>query len=344
MAIYDINSDQLSQAYDISGTSLDTAYDVEGMEVFGNSYPIDNVVSYYRSEVESVADEINALSSDWTSFVFITDTHNTANENNSQAIINYLLKNTKAKRCFHGGDYCDGDWDSTKYSNWVAPFKQYSRGQFFPAIGNHERFGVPYLSTLVEYIYQDFLANKSYLQGALTSFYYYFDDTSRKTRYLVVNTSESSANGMSTTQLNWITNAVALPGTDWNLVVFGHHDIDASNVTGDWKSTKSAEVTTALSSCNGKIVGYFCGHEHVDQLRLVNNKFYQLISYCDRFENADYFEIDNPSRTRGTTSEHTITVVSFNTSTGEVVTRRIGAGAGSSAHEFSWNYKTLQVS
>lgn len=341
MAIYDKNGSVLTSVYSYNGARLSRAYDINGTSVYGNNYSIDNVVSYMQTETINVSDQINALDSSWVSFVYITDIHNDANENNSQAVANYLLHNSKVMGLFLGGDYCAGDWNATYYSEWMESILEYSQEQTYPVLGNHERFGVPSLSTLVPYIHDDFLADKSFLNGEPQLFYYYFDNSSKKIRYMVINTSETSGNGVSDTQIRWITRNVSLPSTDWKLVVFGHHDIDVTNFTEDYKSTKSAEITSAISSCNGYIVGYFCGHEHLDQLRLVNNKFYQLISNCDRFETGDSWGVPRPSRTRGTSTEQVVTVVSFNISTGDVVTRRIGAGAGLTANEFSWNYKTL---
>lgn len=341
MTIYNLNGSIASNAYARNGSILSQAYDINGSLVYGDSYDINNVASYFRSEVQTVASQINSLSSDWVSFVFITDTHESDNENHSQAIANYLIHNSKAFGLFLGGDYSAGDWNATSYSNWMAPLIEYSQGQTFPVLGNHERLGVSNISTLVPYIHADFLSDKTYLNGETELFYYYFDNSSKKVRYMVINTAETSSNGVSDDQIRWITRNVYLPASDWKLVVFGHHDIDSTNFTGNYKSSKATEITNAISACNGYIVGYFCGHEHFDQLRLVNNKFYQLISLCDRFENSDPFDITCPVRTRGTSTEQVVTVVSFNIDTGEVVTRRIGAGAGLSANEFSWNYKIL---
>lgn len=346
MSVYEIDGSELNKVYDIGGDELSTAYDIDGDIVYTatpKEYAITNVVSYFRQDTEDVADELNALSSDWQSFVFLTDTHGSGNKQHSQAIAMYLMANTPATMLFMGGDYCQGDWVETQYDTYFEPF--ITNGfddELYPVIGNHERFGAE-LSAL-DVIYEDFLESKSKLKGNPSKFYYYFDKASKKTRYMFINTSNDLANGMTQTQIDWIAQNVILPASDWNLVVIGHIDIDASNITGQWKSAKASEITSAISLCNGHIVGYFCGHEHIDQLRLVNSKFYQLISLCDLFENDNYFEVDNyPTRTNGTDTEQVVTVVSFNTQTGIVQTRRIGAGAGSGVNEYTWNYKTLQV-
>ena len=339
MAVYSIDGTELNAVYDISADSLAFVYNINGTEIAVSApeYNITNVVRYFQQSVLDTVDELNELSDAWQSFIFVTDTHGSANKQHSQAIVMYLLANSSAKKAFFAGDYCASDW---ALDQWEAYFDTFLESGFapyiYPTIGNHERFGGAG-STLVA-IYDDYLSTKP-LNGTPANYYFYFDNKAKKTRFLFINTSNDIANGVSQTQINWIAQTAQLPGSDWSLVVIGHIDIDPDNtLTGSWKSAKASEVTTAISSCNGKIVGYFCGHEHIDQLRLVKNKFFQLISLCDKFENDNYFDVDNyPVRTSGTATEQVVTVVSFNTTTGDVVTRRIGAG-----DEYAWNYKTLQ--
>lgn len=341
MAIYDKSGYELNATYDLSGIDLTEAYNIDGDLIFTQEpieYSIENVAKYFKTQTLAVADAINGLSSDWQSFIFVTDSHQ-SNYWHSAPIVMYLLANTDARYFFHGGDCIAGAWSETDYMRYFAPMIENGfTSMIYPVIGNHELYlynGATYSDLSV--IYTSFL-QKPHLHGHPDEYYYYFDNTAKKTRYLFLNTSDTTGNQVTQAQLNWIYETVQLPGTDWSLVIVGHIDIDATNFTGQWKSNQATAVTNALSTCNGSIVGYFCGHEHIDQLRLVNNKFFQCICLCDVFENDNYFNVDNyPVRTAGTATEQVVTVVSFNTTTGGVVTRRIGAG-----DEYAWNYKTLQ--
>ena len=98
-------------------------------------------------------------------------------------------------------------------------------------------------------------------------------------------------------------------------------------ITRDWISYKAEDVTNALSSTNGTIIGYFCGHEHCDLIQVVNNKFYEVILLNDNCsKDTTFSEITNPDRIPETESEQAVSVVSINTETGDVDIKRIGAG------------------
>lgn len=332
--IYNVSGNSINAVYETDGLPLTEVFDIDGTQVFGESYDIENVTSYYREDVLDVATEINTLSNSWVSFVIITDSHGNANRQNSQAIATYLVRNTKANKLFHLGDVSGNSWSETEYSTYFAPLIENCQRQTYFACGNHEWFGNITWDTL-QIIYNNFLANKSYLHGTPNHFYYYFDDTAKKIRYLVINTSDGSHNGATQAQVNWITSSVQLPNSSWKLIVFGHMDINPSDpITSSWESGSASALSTAIASTNGTIIGYFCGHEHHDRIIKVNNVFYQVALLNDSCDKDTTFpSITNPDRTAGTTSEQAVSVISINTTTGAVVIRRIGAG-----QNLSYNY------
>lgn len=342
MPVYNTDGIDVNYAYNAMGMSLSQVYSLSGQEIIIGDIPeygIENVESYFRSKTLSVAEALDNLSSDWQSFIFVTDSHQ-SNYWHSAPIAMYLLANANVKQFFHGGDCIGGAWSDADYLRYFTPMitNGFTR-MIYPVVGNHELILVgDYTYESLSLIYDTFLSGKN-LHGHPDKYYYYFDNVPQKTRYLFINTSDTAANRVTSEQIGWLSEAVYLPSNTWNLVVIGHIDIDPTNMTGEWKSWNAQAVMTVISGSNGHIVGYFCGHEHIDQLRLVNSKFFQCICLCDVFENSNYFNVDNyPVRTAGTNTEQVVTVVSFNTTTGEVVTRRIGAG-----DEYAWNYKTLQT-
>ena len=286
---------------------------------------ITDIAQYYQNSTLKVAEEINSLNDNYVSFVIVTDTHGVKNGNNSQNIIRYLLKNTKADKLFHLGDSVASNWEESDCHLYFDYFNN-CKEQVFYALGNHETYGST--SDDINMIYENLLAEKDYLYGSPNRFYYYFDDADEQIRYLVINTSDNSEANTTDEQLEWITESVKLPSDDWKLIVFGHIDINPNDlITKDWKSPKSEEITNALSSTNGTLVGYFCGHEHFDSIQKVNDKFYEIVLLNDSCsKDTTFLEITNPDRILGTESEQAVSVVSINMKTGDVDIRRIGAG------------------
>lgn len=281
---------------------------------------IDDIAPYYQESTLNVAAEVNALSDDYVSFIVVTDTHGTKNKNNSQNIARYLLKNTKADRLFHLGDSVASTWNESDYRLYFDSFNN-CKQQVFYTLGNHETYEST--NNDIEMIYNDLLLCKEYLHGSPEKFYYYFDDVESNIRYLIINTSDTSNE-----QIEWINKSVKLPSDDWKLIVFGHMDIIENDpIMWKWVAPMSKDIADALSSTNGTIVGYFCGHEHCDLINKVEDKFYEIILLNDSCEADDTFdEIINPERIEGTNSENAISVVSINTVDGSVEIKRIGAG------------------
>ena len=326
--MYDIDGNTIESAYSVSGDVLGDAYDIDGNKL--GKYDISNVASYFQTETLSVASDINALSDDWQSFVFITDPHGNGNKNHSQAIGLYLLDNTKASMIVLGGDYSVGYWSSaTEYSNYVSAFLNSGLvNNIYAIYGNHERPSSDSVTTSAkQYIYNDFLKDKNNITGVLTDNYYYFDDTQKKMRYMFLNTSDGSDQyTMSSGQLEWIAENVVMPSSEWSLVVIGHVNlVKMANVTTA-NQTNGSSIVSAIENCNGTIVGYFCGHQHIDYTEKIGN-FQYTTMLCDKFENTNYYNgISVTDRVSGTDSEQAVSVISINTSTKNVVVRRIGAG------------------
>lgn len=336
MSVYSVTGSQLTSVHGVNGTTLSTAYDINGNAVFGGqSYPIENVQSYFRSETLSVADAVNGLSDDWQTFVFITDPHGRGNKQHSQAIALYLLHNTNCKMLVLGGDYSVSNWDKSQYDTYMSPFLNSGLVKnIYVLFGNHETYGGGTAEAKVS-IYNDFLKDKTNINGQPSENYYYFDNTTQKTRYMFINTSDGGETTVSSAQLSWISNNVVLPASDWSLVVFGHVNLaQMAGVTYMNESNGSA-VISAINNCNGTIIGYICGHQHIDYCEKIGD-FQHTTIICDKFENSNYYAgISVTDREAGTTSEQAVSVISINTTTKDVVIRRIGAGR---SRTLSYNY------
>lgn len=347
MSIYNVSGSALSACYDDSGDGLAVAYDINGTQVFSSGYSINNVVSYYREPTLDVCDDVNELSDDWQTFVHITDPHGSGDNQHSQAIAMYVLDNTPANFLVLGGDYVNWYWEKSQWDTYVAPFIENGfDDRVLAVLGNHELiYNIDGIVTgdgaeAKQAIYDDFLKDKSYLIGNTARTYYYFDDTIRKIRYMFINTSDvpdgstSGAIGMTDAQLAWIAEYVVMPDSSWSLLVIGHVTLNTmGGIT--YSNIDRGIASTIAQNCNGSIIGYICGHQHIDLLYNDGNMEHATLM-CDLFSNTNYYDgISVTDRVAGTVSEQAVSVISFNTKTKDVVIRRIGAGRQST---FSYNY------
>lgn len=361
--LYDITGSVLSHIYDVEGSELTYGYDVEGALVYDNApvepepepepptpvpvptptptqtqYAISNVVDYYRASTEALASTLNGLSSSWQSFVFIPDIHSKSNRKHSQAIAMYLADNTPANMIVLGGDYCKDGWNKNEYTQYVKPFLDSGfRANIFPLVGNHEVIGGN-INDAKKTLFSDFLSGKTNVHGSPSNGYYYVDDKSLKIRYMFLNTSDGGYQVVGDTQLAWIRNNVSMPDNTWHLVVLGHVNLDDLGGITDMNLENPAEVISNILVTNGVIVGYFCGHQHIDDCRSIGS-LYQTIMLNDKLENIEYYsDLSVTNRVAGTTTEQAVSVVSINRSTRTVIVRRIGAGWTASISSLTYTY------
>ena len=234
---------------------------------------LSDVDSSFRSELEALIPVINTSNPNSLNFVVITDTHGSANGQKSQNVVRYLLKNSRANKCFWLGDMCNVNWSLSEYQTFALPLLNCSE-KIYPTLGNHEYFGS---GDDLDQIYDDFLADKT-LQGESESFYYYIDDTIKKVRFLVINTSDGGRDIVTSTQLAWLENAVTLPSPDWGIIVFSHYPFDERAGTSGGVQLYSSyckEIQDALSTTNGTIISHFCGHVHDDYTTILEPLFYE---------------------------------------------------------------------
>ena len=341
MGVYDIDGTVLTTIYEVDGTGTSTAYDVDGEQVLSSTkYSIGNIVSYYQNSTLSIADEINALTNAWINIIFITDPHGNANEQHSQAIALYLLDNTKAFCILLGGDYSYQNWDEEQYDDYMSPFLSSGLTRdIYALFGNHERHGGQE-ATAKQCIYTDFLSDKTNISGSPQENYYYFDNTARKIRFMFLNTSDGSSGKyyVSNTQLAWIRQSVSLPDSTWSLVVFGHVSLYAMGGVTYENEANGTDVITAIQGCNGTVIGYFCGHQHIDLCEKQGNMQHTTF-LCDKLDTNNYYPgLSVMGRESGTTSEQAVSVISINTSLRSVVVRRIGAGISEILEDMNYTY------
>jgi hypothetical protein len=75
-----------------------------------------------------------------------------------------------------------------------------------------------------------------------------------------------------------------LPSSEWSLVVIGHVNLAVMGGVTYSNESNGSNVISAINSCNGSIVGYICGHQHVDITEEIGC-FQHTTLICDKFEN-----------------------------------------------------------
>ena len=283
-------------------------------------------------------------------------------------MIRFLLENSKAKFGIWLGDTIPNhtQWSSAtmpQYLQYAGKLLRDSNKVFF-TFGNHDRMTGSGVDKLPIYMFNDFLADKyekvkaSYrnafgtvgpdglnhadiddmIMDWLKQYYYFIDDVDTQTRYMMINTHQYDQQSTMVTdaQLAWISHCVQF-GTgyeNWNLVVFAHADIDTNSVFEGRDLNKVALIRKAIAGTNGRIVGFFCGHQHLDYYLYMTSavtegkRIDQVLFLCDKLPGDEGVYPGYsypPDRTEGTITEQAITVVSFNRTTSQVVLRRIGA-------------------
>lgn len=370
MAIYDLDGIEIFRAYDYTGKMIEAAYDLSGNKIFDIPYSLTNVKSYFQDSVLQLCENLHVNSQkDLEHILFITDPHGTkkdqngyGNMQNSQSAALYLLNNAPVSMLVFGGDYAlsslwnssTSSWDSTEFDSYMGKFiASPSKSKMYALMGNHETYPTSSVASAnaKKKIYNTFLADKSLGSGSNPQeVYYYFDNQDLKTRYMFINTSDYLQYTMSKTQLAWIKKNVTetFPDKTWSLLVFGHVNLSNMAVNNDvmTKSTETngSDILNAISSCPGTVIGYICGHQHIDK-RAKSSGIWQTTLMCDKYELFDYYPGISYSQrslnTPGTVNEQAITLITIDRSNTQVRFRRIGCPIGfdnGSIDHLNYNY------
>ena len=341
MAIYNVSGSSSSRAFDYNAAVKEVAYKRDGSNAYTIPYSKSNMVSYYRNSVETLSLQIQIESQNKLEHIlFITDPHGTGtdkngdkNFQNSQACALYLLNNAPISMLVLGGDYCIAGWSSDEFDAYMNKYKNSNqKGKIYALMGNHETYSNGSASAKQK-IYNTFLSNKTLASNSNPQeIYYYFDKQDLKTRYMFINTSDGDSSKaqyvMTDTQLAWIKRNVILPDKSWSLLVFGHVSLSPMGVPTTENETNGTKILEAIKTCNGTIIGYICGHQHIDAT-YKSSGIQQTTLLCDKCENYSYYSAysHNGDRVGGTATEQAITLITIDRKNKYVRFRRIGCGA-----------------
>ena len=293
-----------------------------------------NIVKWYRSQVQYAYNYIRSLPEGTVSHVMVTDLHYDNNYRHSAAICNLLMDTGKFDKLWILGDLTDDNTDA-QYANFIADGWNNNNGRIIFALGNHDvrtpSGGYP----TYQDFYDDFLSQAPYASGAASTLYYTYTDEVRKIKYVVLNTETITASS-DDPQLQMITNAAANAG--YSVFVIAHRNLAfGMNLSQELGAAVTEAITNAMESGNADVIGYICGHQHIDVISPIDNAFYLSTWLCDRHETTNYYPgYSVTTRNNGTWSAQAITLVSINPDNKSVKFMRIGAAYSQGVWEYNW--------
>lgn len=336
MPCYDVSGNPLSSVYDVSGNVLSALYDVHGNVIQDDYEPVDinDIPSYWHQEIYDTLDYIDGFNDDYVHYLIITDSHIRTNEsvNRSADIANYLMENGNLSKLMLLGDNANaGTVNDNDYLN-LKRFgfnKQNQKGKLLALRGNHESG----IDSAV--FHEDFMSNSRVSHD--TSYNWMIDDHTHKIRIvgMAYNFSPSAS---------YIGQAVDTLPTGYSLLVLNH--INFSEPNSNWEmnlSPQSSEtIITVLRESEIPLIGYWCGHQHLDESTLLDGNIYHTTFMCDLFDTSDYYEYYTypPRRIDGFDSMtgQALTVASVNTKTHDVQFLRVGNCHNSEYKTWGYTY------
>ncbi|MGX7195436.1 metallophosphoesterase family protein [Enterococcus olivae] len=322
---------------------------------------IDSIPDYWQEHMDLKVAEINekmrTINGD--AYIFLTDTHWRHNDKISPRLIDYLIKHTRVRKVFFGGDIIPAFGTHEQMIDEANDFfKSFShlnnQHQFFPVTGNHdftirEESGSPNGSTLSIREQHNYFSQPTdnYIDFPSEKLYYFTDNRNKKIRYVFINQHERVTDTeaywslefyVSQEQIDWLINKALNVEEDWKIVVIGHVPVvpemrsyqSAFDILKDifeaYNSRLSLNASYADKTVNhdfsdrhGEIILYQCGHNHRDQFHESDTMLY-LSTGCDA-----RYDDDSWDRIRETDSEQLFDVVIIDKNN-SIETVRIGAG------------------
>lgn len=258
---------------------------------------LQEIPEYYVSHIRTKANEIRELQKDeLEGFYFITDMHFPDNRGHSAALIEYLEQNVEKRLIVYGGDaisYVDDISEGMAMQiSALEQMRAYS--PILWARGNHDivnytgkkEWITGERKTLPAWESEKLLRHFRPV-GAATNeadpytAYFYYDDTSKKVRYIVFDTTDTvnddnKQSGLSDVQLEWIIEKAILEAPEeYGIVFISHKPFLGEEDPVPAQDALAAFSTHSQFTYGGKTFDYskrpdlrmlcvICGHKHDD--------------------------------------------------------------------------------
>ena len=321
--------------------------------------------SYLENKLSAIRTKMQNKTATTAVFGFFSDSHILFRNASSQQvegnaghtgeIMRYLSTKAGVRRWIFGGDalayentqaLCESSYGTV--ADWFAPI-----GNRLIVKGNHDLnpYGSP---NLTDAQYRSLFFDDLMPDADMP--YYYVDDASTQTRYIVLDTRETSinysyTNGDSTekayvtTQITWLISTLNSTPSGYQIIVLPHavwwgggnmangnlilsdSGTDVVSLCGAYNSRSSGTQWGQSYDFSGGVgtVGIvICGHTHIDYSRVYGNVVATSIT-ADSYQYANA-RPDSRTHTKGTVTEHALDVWFVDTANGTAETIRIGCG------------------
>ncbi|MBQ9786112.1 MAG: Ig-like domain-containing protein [Clostridia bacterium] len=337
--------------YQYSGTEWSLKGNIKGADGIstGESSSTDeeSIPSYWKTYLDAKIAEINAKTEAYgasaDAFIFITDQHLQGSLDYSASLINYITKNTSIKKVVMGGDIVQGSSsDNALLREYMELFSDETL--VMSIRGNHDVWGNATENSFYDIMLRPIIDKVDMFD----ELYYSYDNEAQKIRYIFTDSTYASSDGTSNLtsdeQIAWMKSKILELDSDWTTLIF-HHGIwtagtgETIEINNDGQLMIDA-IDSIYDEARCTIAGIYSGHAHRDYLGY-SEKGYALVSTtldCSSSGQSRY-DVTNPTRTSGTTTEQTFDVVFLNPAANSFETIRIGAG-----DDRSFNYSAKDTS
>lgn len=303
-----------------------------GVQIEIPTIDISEIQSYFHDEITSALSYVDGLSG-YTHYVCSTDNHYNVNKFHSAIIQNYLMQTGKFDKIIILGDIVDsGAIDDERYQKFISDSFNLMNGKILLVTGNHDS------SLDKQTVFNDFMSKANVVFDTSSKSWYY-DKAMAKIRIIGIDFYSATAIPEA-----FLTSAVSGLPTGYAYAICMHYTLQSANSNWDmcWGSNVEEKLLNIVNNnANKSFIGFFTGHQHIDETVKLSNNAYHSTFLCDKFENYPYYDYYNyPTRTEGTDTEQAITIISINPTTKDVRFYRIGAC--NDDHK-TWGYTYEQI-
>lgn len=308
---------------------------VSGIEnVIGDA---DAVPSYFDTQLSTaIATARSNMANtgiDGETFVFLSDIHWENNSKHSPALIREITGSLPIENTVFGGDSFNGGTQATMIGYLADIYAKFSKvsKRFIAIHGNHDNNQLDGGTAFTHNEFYTFLQKPSdYFMKYGSPYYFYFDNPTTKTRFIVLD-SRTSVPSSASDQLAWLDEITGnIEG--WHIIVF-MHVLFYPDTGGSWNdpttwipSTFFSDVMDALDAINtagtNKVEAIFGGHCHLDWNTETTGGIPIVLIDCDTRQTQS-----SAGNAEGTINEQCLDVVTVDYTAEKIYCVRVGRGS-----------------
>lgn len=304
------------------------------------------VPSYFAENIEdtvkSAREDMSVVGLDGDNLIFITDIHWENNSKNSPSIIRTICGELNIDNVVFGGDAINGQASQetamAMFSTIAGQLLSARSRNFVAVIGNHDFNGADGGTAFDDgpkVFYSIFNKNMDYLAKHGGPTYYYFDNPSTQTRFIVLDTGASYT--VPETQANWLTQVLNNTDVSLRVVIFMHTFLrerakyqDDTFIGYDYEVASSGQTVEGIvdtAKANGKnIQCVIAGHAHIDYNVQTDGRIPVIGTDCDGRQSLQW------PTTVGTINEQAFDVITIDYVNKTIKCRRVGRGKSRIIH------------